>query len=180
MGRSRSLDELHEQPFTYSPVGASAGDLPRGYHHLVRTRIVGHGHDDFQAGARAVLAWAAQRGSGVRVEASSPQARPGTALMLRVGPGRLALVAPARVVYVIEEPRRRGFAYGTLSGHPVSGEEAFLVELRPDGDVVFTVKAYSRPASLLTRVAGPLNRVLQRFMAGRYLAAVHRVVQERR
>ncbi|SIP67631.1 hypothetical protein BN9982_740001 [Mycobacterium tuberculosis] len=33
------------------------------------------------------------------------------------------LRAPCRVVYVIDEPDVRGFGYGTLPGHPVSGEE---------------------------------------------------------
>jgi uncharacterized protein (UPF0548 family) len=35
--------------------------------------------------------------------------------------------APCRVIYTITEPRRKGFAYGTLPGHPESGEEAFTI-----------------------------------------------------
>ena len=42
---------------------------------------------------------------------------------------------PARVVYVIDEPLRKGFAYGTLPGHPETGEEAFIVEYRDDDSV---------------------------------------------
>jgi uncharacterized protein (UPF0548 family) len=30
---------------------------------------------------------------------------------------------PCRVVYVVDEPRRAGFAYGTLPGHPEIGGE---------------------------------------------------------
>jgi uncharacterized protein (UPF0548 family) len=37
------------------------------------------------------------------------------------------LQAPCRVVYVIDEPDIRGFAYGTPPGHPESGEERFAV-----------------------------------------------------
>ena len=53
--------------------------------------------------------------------------RPGDVARMRMAfwPRRI----PARVVYVVDEPARRGFAYGTLHGHPESGEEAFLVEL---------------------------------------------------
>ena len=69
--------------------------------------------------------------------------------VLRLGRRRLAVSAPVRVVYVVDEPRRRGFAYGTLPGHPESGEEAFVVELQEDDEVTFTVTAFSRPASTL-------------------------------
>jgi uncharacterized protein (UPF0548 family) len=124
-----------------------------------------------------VLSWQAQRRSGIRVETSTDTLAEGTLLRLHVGLGPLAVVAPARVVYVVDEPRRRGFAYGTLPGHPESGEESFVVELRPDETVVFTVTAYSKPGSLLTRVAGPVNHVFQRFMAGRYLRAIQRAGQ---
>jgi uncharacterized protein (UPF0548 family) len=47
---------------------------------------------------------------------------------------------------VIDEENRRGFAYGTPPGHPEQGEEAFVVALREDGQVTFTVTAFSRPA----------------------------------
>ncbi|HEV8560641.1 MAG TPA: DUF1990 family protein [Actinophytocola sp.] len=43
--------------------------------------------------------------------------------------------APGRVVHVVEEEHRRGFAYGTLPGHPECGEEAFLLERHADGTV---------------------------------------------
>jgi uncharacterized protein (UPF0548 family) len=33
---------------------------------------------------------------------------------------------PVRVVAVADLPDRRGFAYDTLPGHPVTGEEAFI------------------------------------------------------
>lgn len=178
--RDGRLADLAGQPYTYAPVGATGGGpLPGGYHHLTRTRVVGHGQADLEAAAAAVRAWQAQRGSGVRVEASTPRAEPGTVLRLRIGPGHLAVVAPARVVHVLDEPRRRGFAYGTLPGHPESGEESFVVELGSDGAVTFTVTAYSRPGSLLVRLSGPVNRAFQRFMAGRYLRAVERAVRER-
>ena len=36
-------------------------------------------------------------------------------------------LAPA-VVYIIHEPDRQGFAYGTLPGHPESGDEALMSE----------------------------------------------------
>ncbi len=77
-----------------------------------------------------------------------------------------------RVVYVVDETHRKGFAYGTLPGHPESGEEAFVVELDGDGTVTFTITAFSRPSSRLARVAGPVNRAVQRWITGRYLRSL--------
>ena len=94
---------------------------------------------------------------------------PNATLILGLGIGPLRLRAPCRVVYVVEEPRRGGFAYGTLAGHPESGEEAFIVEHHRTDAVSFTVTAFSRPAMRLARVAGPLGAIVQRQMTSRYL-----------
>lgn len=75
---------------------------------------------------------------------------------------------------MIEEPHRRGFTYGTLPGHPEAGEERFLLEQHPDGHLSFTITAYSRPATTLARMAGPLNRAAQLVMTRRYLKAMDR------
>jgi uncharacterized protein (UPF0548 family) len=72
---------------------------------------------------------------------------------------------------VIEEPDRRGFVYGTLPGHPESGEESFVLVRQSDGAVIFTVEATSRPASLLARLGGPVTRWVQAVATDRYLKA---------
>ncbi|GAA2167730.1 DUF1990 family protein [Humibacillus xanthopallidus] len=73
------------------------------------------------------------------------------------------------------EPRRRGFAYATLQGHPESGEERFVLDHDIDGDIRFTVTAVSRPASQLARLGGPISRAVQGRMTQRYLAALDRL-----
>lgn len=77
--------------------------------------------------------------------------------MLRLGLGPISVRAPVRVVYLIDEPTRTGFAYGTLPGHPESGEEAFVVQLQDSGVVTFGITAFSRPATTLARLGGPLT-----------------------
>jgi uncharacterized protein (UPF0548 family) len=79
---------------------------------------------------------------------------------------------PCRVVYEIEEDSRRGFAYGTLPGHPESGEESFVVELMPNDDVLLQITAFSKQARLYARAGGPLSRLVQRFMTDRYVRAL--------
>src|SRR5207253_2806761 len=41
---------------------------------------------------------------------------------------RLWTLNACRIVYVVNEPRKFGFAYGTLPEHVESGEERFTVE----------------------------------------------------
>jgi uncharacterized protein (UPF0548 family) len=79
------------------------------------------------------------------------------------------------VVYTEEGRDRRGFAYGTLPGHPEQGEEAFLLDLTGNGDVHFRIRAFSRPASLLARVGGPLTRAVQAYATTRYVTATRRL-----
>ncbi|MEP6842831.1 MAG: DUF1990 domain-containing protein [Pseudolysinimonas sp.] len=96
--------------------------------------------------------------------------RPGDVAVMTMPfwPGRI----PARVVYVIDEPNRKGFAYGTLPGHPERGEESFFVERRPDESVWLIIRAFSRPASAIVWAGYPLVRLLQAIFTERYRRAL--------
>jgi uncharacterized protein (UPF0548 family) len=164
------LDRLRGQPLTYPEVGATRGDLPAGYAHVRRSRALPAGAD-FDRAAEALLGWRLQARSGLSVETSSPRVEPDALVQLWFGVGTLAVRVPCRVVYVVAEPDRQGFAYGSLPGHPVSGEEAFVLERRPGGPVL-TITAFSRPATRLARLGGPAGRVVQSYVTGRYLRAL--------
>ncbi|WP_280467857.1 DUF1990 family protein [Nocardia cyriacigeorgica] len=162
-----------DAPFTYAEVGATKGPLPADYHQFSLRRRIGHGRALFELAGDAVSAYRMQRGTGIFHTASTPTAEPGTLLTVRLGIGPLAITAPCRVVYVLDEPNRRGFAYGTLPGHPESGEELFAVEYEPSDDSVYgIVTAFSRGATWYTRLGGPLARVVQRVIAGKYIDAL--------
>jgi hypothetical protein len=102
---------------------------------------------------------------------------PGAVVILGLGIGSLRLQAPCRVVYMVDEPRRRGFAYGTLAGHPESGEEAFMIEHHDDDTVSFKVTAFSRPATRLAKLAGPVGAVVQRQVTARYLRSLGKIAR---
>ena len=68
----------------------------------------------------------------------------------------------ARIVYVIDEPCKYGFAYGTLAEHAESGEEWFGVEQRENESVWYEVLAFSREKHLLAKIGYPFTRSLQR------------------
>jgi uncharacterized protein (UPF0548 family) len=165
-------DRLADAALTYREVGATAGDLPAGYHQLARSVPIGHGQQDFARGGEAVCGWQVQLGAGLQVAASARIAVPGAVVILGLGIGSFRLRAPCRVVYVVDEPRRRGFAYGTLAGHPESGEEAFVVEHHDDDTVSFKVTAFSRPATRLAKIAGPVGAVVQSHVTSCYLRSL--------
>jgi uncharacterized protein (UPF0548 family) len=160
---------LSHMPLTYPEVGATAGPPPRGYHHVGFVARVGAGHQRFEQAADAVMHWGMQRGAGLGVKASSEVATVGTVVVVRIG----FLKAPCRVVYVVDEPDVRGFAYGTLPGHPESGEERFVVRHDPlTGAVYAEVSSFSRPATWWSRAAGPVTSLAQRVIGKRYVRAV--------
>lgn len=163
----------NEQPFTYPEVGATRGALPQGYHRFSLRRRIGHGRPLFEQAGAAILAYRMQRGTGIFRDADTPAAAVGTHLNIRLGLGPLGIDAPCRVVYVLDEPNRRGFAYGTLPGHPEIGEELFAVEYDPADDSVYgLIRAFSRPGTWYTRLGGPVARVIQRQFASRYIATL--------
>ena len=157
---------------TYSERGATAGALPAGYHHLERCVRLGEGPEAFQRAVLALESWEMHRRCGFAVHASHPSAVEGAIVVLSLGWRRARLRIPCRVVYTVDEERRGGFGYGTLPGHPERGEESFIVTHEPSGEVSLTIRAFSRPATLPARLAGPLARAAQRLATARYLRAM--------
>lgn len=171
-----SAEALRAAPLTYradertGASGARSGDGGPGFRRFAVTRVLTR--HDFDAAADELLGWQLQSRAGLRVAASEPVAEVGTVVSMSLGVGPLALRIPCRVVEVVDEPGRRGFAYATLPGHPECGEEWFVLEQMPDGGLRLTVSAVSRPATLLARLGGPVSRAVQQWMTRRYLRAL--------
>ena len=115
------------------------------------------------------LSWAIKNRSGFRVDPCPSGA-------LKVGEryrltSRLFRVRePVQIVAVVDEPDRRGFAYGTLPGHPVSGEEAFVVHRAADGSAWLTLRSLTRAPAGWWRLVFPGVLLVQPWYRGRYLS----------
>lgn len=170
-GELRALRRANEAvAMTYAEVGSSLGETPSGMHRLDRERPAGVGDPTFEQGRRAIRAWAGHRRAGVLLHPEVPPLDEGDTVAFAVPVVPLVWVVSAcRIVRVVDDVDRFGFVYGTLPDHVESGEEAFLVERRSGGEIVFRVTAVSRPRSRLLRVVGPFGRLAQRWFAGRYL-----------
>lgn len=157
---------------TYPEVGASLAEpLPPGYHHLERSRLLGRGRGVWNVAVADLLAWQVQSRAGLRVRASADVVEDAV-VELSVGVGPLAVRAPCRVVRVVRDGDVAGFAYGTLPGHPESGEESFVVRLEDDGRVTFTVRAFAVEATPAARASGRLGSRLQGWVTDRYLRSL--------
>ena len=77
-----------------------------------------------------------------------------------------------RVIFSIEEPRRIGFALGTVGGSVVSGEESFMLDWYDNDEVWFTVRAFDAPAAMIYRAVPALVRRRRRELFTRYLRAI--------
>ena len=108
----------------------------------------------------------------LRDGAPAPLAPPGTTI--RVG-GRVKGMradAELRVIFAVEEPRRVGFALGTVSDSVVSGEESFMLDWLDNDEVWFTVRAFDAPRAVLYRMLPGLTRRRRRELFTRYLRAI--------
>ena len=80
---------------------------------------------------------------------------------------------PVLVVYVVDEPERIGFAYGTTGDAPESGEESFLLEHREDDSVWLTIRSALQARGGVRRVLAPWVRRRRRELTKRELRALH-------
>ncbi len=168
---TRRREHLLGEP-TYPEVGATiGGPLPEGYDLLRRSRVIGHGGDDFAQAAESLMTWQMHRRAGLAVAPSTPRATAGTNVVLTLTAGPARITAPCRVVHVTDTSAATGFAYGTLPGHLECGEESFTVRLAADGQVSLNIVAFSRPALWYSRLFVPVSRLVQHRIIDRYLNA---------
>lgn len=172
----RLLDEQRSLDYTYAERGATANTPPACY--LVdRTRVrLGAGEALFDRAKQALQAWKQFDLGWVAVGPPAAPIAPGTDVMVAARVFGIWATNVARIVYLVNEPRRFGFAYGTLPGHMAAGEERFLIDWDENGDVFYDVLAFSRPRHLLMKLAYPMVRRLQKRFGRESSAAMQAAV----
>lgn len=165
----RFIAEQRGSRFSYSEVGASAGDIPPRYnfdHNRIR---LGEGEVTFRRAIAAIRGWQMFNIPWVHLYWPQAPIQLGTEVAVLVAHFGFHSLNACRIVYVVDQDgpiKRFGFAYGTLWEHAESGEERFTVEWRRDEDEVwYDLLAFSRPRQLAARLAYPLSRQLQRKFA---------------
>ncbi|TPW73620.1 DUF1990 family protein [Schumannella sp. 10F1B-5-1] len=143
---------------------------------------LGAGDDVWRRVTHDLLRWRVKTASGFRVH-PEPTAAVEVDALLTITARVLAvtITEPVEVVEVVDEARRVGFAYRTRPGHPVAGEEAFVVHrdggegdgAGRGGDVVLTIRSLTAPAPQQPwRALHPILRLAQLVARRRYLRAL--------
>ena len=160
------LYSLGAMPFSYAEAGASKDAAPAGYnvdHNRIR---LGYGAATFRRAQRAIQSWQMFNIGWVTLYFDTTPIEVGAAVAPCARHFGFYSLNACRIVYVINEERRYGFAYGTLIEHVEQGEERFLVEWNAEDDSVwYDLFAFSKPHHLFARLGYPLSRALQKRFA---------------
>jgi uncharacterized protein (UPF0548 family) len=170
------LKRASTRDYSYPEVGATRGELPQGYtvdHNRVR---LGPGAETFRKAVSALKSWQMFNLGWVRVHAAAAPIRVGSPVAVVVRHFGFWSLNASRIVYVIDEERRFGFAYGTLRDHAESGEERFCIEWDSDDSVAYDLLSFSKPHAWPVKVLNPLARVLQKKFARDSMLAMKRAV----
>src|SRR5262245_4627782 len=159
---ARFVASQRELPFTYAEVGATNATPPAGYN-VDHNRIeLGRGEATYKSAVDALQNWRQFELGWVAIVAHEVPVEVGATVAVKARAFGTWSLNASRVVYVIDESRRFGFAYGTLPDHVEKGEERFLVEWLPDDSVWYDISAFSKPRHPLVRLSAPLARLLQK------------------
>lgn len=153
------------------PADAVWREPGHGFQRWEASTALGASGEVWEWATTEVLRWGVKTRSGFAVSPPTPVitgARP----VITARPLGLSVREPIEVVEVVNLEDRVGFAYRTLPGHPVDGEEAFIVHR--DGTAVrLTIRSLTRPSrDLPWKLAYPGLLVAQKIARRRYLRAL--------
>lgn len=133
--------------------------------------VIGYGDEVWNRVSVDILRWKVKTASGFTVSSSATVAA-GDRVQIVAGALGVRVVEPVEVLRVVQAPDRVGFSYRTLPGHPVHGEEAFIVD-RVGDQVRLTIRSLTRAAPQQPwRALFPLLLIVQKVVRRRYLRAL--------
>ena len=175
---AKFIESQRNLNFTYREAGATNTTPPAGYTVDHNRLELGFGEDVYRRAIDALKNWKQFDLGWVTIVPRGVPLEVGATVAIKARAFGTWSLSASRVVYLIEEPRRFGFAYGTLPDHVECGEERFLIEWLPDDSVWYDILAFSKPRHPLVRMSAPLARMLQKRFARESLASVLRDVQD--
>jgi len=171
------LDASRDLPLSYGSPGIVADRSPL-FRFDEQAVVLGHGRDDYQLACAALRTWKQFDIGWAKAFPERPGIEVGTVVAVMVRHLGFWSLNGCRVLYHVDsaDDSRLGFAYGTLTNHAESGEELFEVFLDSTADVVYRIRAVSRPRAALVRLGQPFARLLQARFRRDSAAAMRRAV----
>ncbi|QNO36662.1 DUF1990 domain-containing protein [Protaetiibacter sp. SSC-01] len=163
---------------TYSEVGMSrpGAEVPPGFRVRERRIRLGEGDALWKRAVAVVSGWRIKTAIGFEVVPDDERVVAGRYYDTTYRSRLVRQFEPVRVVWVAEEPRMRGFGYGTRPAHPLTGEECFLVERDADGAVWLITRTVTRVSRGPWRWLAPAVRAGVRIFQRRYAESAVRLI----
>ena len=163
-----------QSSYSYSPLGITRDGTAPGYT-VDRNRVqLGSGAQCFDAAVKAVREWKMFDLGWVHLFSNETPIETGATVAVVVNHLGFWSMNACRIVYVIEDHGKFGFAYGTLAEHAERGEERFMVERDAEDDSVwYDLLAFSKPGPM-ARLGYPYTRRMQKKFAQDSKAAMQR------
>jgi uncharacterized protein (UPF0548 family) len=160
---ARFLADSRDLPLSYEPVGLATG-ADASFDTDETIVALGSGAATYERAKAALRGWT-QFGLGwVELYPRHASIETGSVIAVLIHHLGFWSLNGCRVVYSIDNMTAHefGYAYGTLSNHGECGEELFKVTMnQQSGEVLFVIRAASRPRAALARVGYPVVRRLQ-------------------
>ncbi len=155
------IAEENQLPFTYSPIEGTRQAKIEGYDNDFAHIKLGEGELVFEKAKQLIQDWKMFPSAWTKILGDNKSIQEGTSIVMMARFLGVWFRNSCKIVYIIDEEKRFGFAYGTLPGHIESGEELFLVEINQQNEVFYSIKAFSRPRHFLAKIGYPIIRILQ-------------------
>ena len=166
-------------PLSYEHVGI-ASESPKGFSVDEASAIIGNGKQAFERAKIGLAEWRHFDLGWVQLFPRGASIDPGSVVAVLVHHLGFWSVNGCRVVYGIGDLRTGanfGFAYGTLTNHTEMGEEIFEVLLEPESEeVVYKIRAVSKPRAALARIGYPITRHFQERFRQDSIRALRRAI----
>src|SRR5438552_5039409 len=173
IARSRDL------PLSYKPIGI-AKESPHGFKVDEASGTIGRGEPAFERAKVALSEWRHFDFGWVDLFPRGAAIEPGSVVAVLVHHMGFWSLNGCRVVYTVGDRRTGpsfGFAYGTLTNHAELGEEIFEVSFTPETyEVVYRIRAVSKPRATIARLGYPFTRLLQVRFRRDSIAAMRRAI----
>ena len=162
--------------YSYSPVGVTRDAAAPGYTIDHNRMQLGSGARCFDAAVEAIREWKMFDLGWLHLFSNATPIAAGATVAVVVNHLGFWSMNACRIVYVIEDAGKFGFAYGTLAEHAERGEERFVVERNNENDSVwYDILAFSKPGPM-ARLGYPFSRRLQKRFAHDSKQAMKRAV----
>lgn len=174
------MDAVTAEGLTYDTLGVArpGAVVPPGLRARTQRIRLGDGDELWRRSVEVVSGWRIKTAIGFRVDPDDAVVALGRDYDTTFHRGLIHQDEPVRVVWIAAEPDRRGFGYGTRDGHPITGEECFLVERDADGVVWLVVRTVSRVSGGRWRWLWAGIRIAQPYFQRAYARSAVRLIVE--